>query len=243
VAIGGTAVAVVLVLDLARGIAPWAPILGLVADAAWLLRTALDDRIGPRGVLAPVGVALVAGSLSAVPTEVVGFAPAISAILVLLGRGLLPPAIRAAAIVLSTALAAVGWLLSSGSPWAALGTGVALVVAVLVGLSRHQAHVEAERSRAELARRHAEEVAAAQARAGGPLDGEALRARFPQLSAREAEVLALIARGRSNAEIASALFLSVATVKSHVNALFAKLPARDRAHAIALALGTADAEP
>ncbi|MBW4032320.1 MAG: response regulator transcription factor [Acidobacteria bacterium] len=60
--------------------------------------------------------------------------------------------------------------------------------------------------------------------------------RFPQLTSREREVLALIAAGRSNAEIAAELFLGVATVKSHVNAIFAKLPARDRAQAIALAL-------
>jgi len=61
--------------------------------------------------------------------------------------------------------------------------------------------------------------------------------RFPQLSRREAEVLERIAAGRSNSEIAGDLFLSMATVKSHVNAIFAKLPARDRAQAIALAHG------
>lgn len=64
-----------------------------------------------------------------------------------------------------------------------------------------------------------------------------LAARFPQLTVREAEVLALIAAGRSNTEIAAELFLGVSTVKSHVNAIFAKLPARDRAQAVALALG------
>jgi DNA-binding NarL/FixJ family response regulator len=63
--------------------------------------------------------------------------------------------------------------------------------------------------------------------------------RFPQLTPREHEVLALIAAGRSNAEIAVELVLGVSTVKSHVNAIFAKLPARDRAQAIALALGAA----
>jgi DNA-binding NarL/FixJ family response regulator len=63
-----------------------------------------------------------------------------------------------------------------------------------------------------------------------------LSTRFPQLTPREAEVLELIAAGRSNAEIAASLYLSVATVKSHVNAIFAKLPARDRAQAIATVL-------
>jgi DNA-binding NarL/FixJ family response regulator len=67
-----------------------------------------------------------------------------------------------------------------------------------------------------------------------------IASRFPQLTPREAEVLELIAAGRSNAEIAGSLFLTVATVKSHVNAIFAKLPARDRAQAIALALGAAN---
>ncbi|GAA0441044.1 response regulator transcription factor [Leifsonia naganoensis] len=62
----------------------------------------------------------------------------------------------------------------------------------------------------------------------------ALVARFPALTPREAEVLALVGDGRSNPEIAAALFVSVATVKTHINAIFAKLAVRDRAQAIAL---------
>ncbi|TDP99086.1 MULTISPECIES: response regulator [unclassified Leifsonia] len=62
----------------------------------------------------------------------------------------------------------------------------------------------------------------------------ALLARFPSLTRREAEVLALIGDGLSNAEIARSLFVSVATVKTHINAIFAKLAVRDRAQAIAL---------
>lgn len=68
----------------------------------------------------------------------------------------------------------------------------------------------------------------------GPDPAGALVARFPSLTRREAEVLALVADGLSNAEIAGALFVSVATVKTHINAIFAKLAVRDRAQAIAL---------
>ncbi|MHB8488290.1 MAG: response regulator [Candidatus Dormibacteria bacterium] len=55
------------------------------------------------------------------------------------------------------------------------------------------------------------------------------------LSPREIEVLKLIAAGLSNAEIAGALFLSTATVKTHVNRIFSKTGARDRAQAVRFA--------
>ena len=52
------------------------------------------------------------------------------------------------------------------------------------------------------------------------------------LTAREAEVLTLLASGLSNAEIARRLYLSNATVKTHINRIFAKTGARDRAQAV-----------
>jgi DNA-binding NarL/FixJ family response regulator len=54
------------------------------------------------------------------------------------------------------------------------------------------------------------------------------------LTGREEEVLALIGDGLSNGEIAASLFVGVSTVKTHINAIFAKLGVRDRAQAIAL---------
>ena len=55
------------------------------------------------------------------------------------------------------------------------------------------------------------------------------------LSERELEVLALIAAGESNQEIAAKLFVSTSTVKTHINRLYRKLGARSRTQAIARA--------
>ena len=57
-------------------------------------------------------------------------------------------------------------------------------------------------------------------------------AHHDELTSREVEVLKLIAAGLSNSEIASTLVVSSATVKTHVNHIFAKTGARDRAQAV-----------
>lgn len=63
------------------------------------------------------------------------------------------------------------------------------------------------------------------------------------LTRREAEVLRLIAAGRSNAEIARELYISTATVKTHINNLFTKAGVRDRAQAVTYAYRHGLADP
>ena len=58
---------------------------------------------------------------------------------------------------------------------------------------------------------------------------------FERLTAREKEVLQLVARGRRNSEIARTLFVSETTVKTHVARTMVKLGARDRVHLVVLA--------
>jgi DNA-binding NarL/FixJ family response regulator len=72
-------------------------------------------------------------------------------------------------------------------------------------------------------------------RLGKPAPVTAQESRPDQLTPREVEVLRLIARGLSNAEIAKQLFVSEATVKTHINNIFSKTGVRDRAQAVTYA--------
>lgn len=70
---------------------------------------------------------------------------------------------------------------------------------------------------------------------GSAVARHAEEARVDELTEREHDVLRLVARGATNAEIASQLIVSEATVKTHIGSIFAKLGVRDRAAAIVFA--------
>ena len=101
-------------------------------------------------------------------------------------------------------------------------------------LTKDASAEEIERAIREVADGHTHLDPAIQERLVAALLSTAGRVRTPRddLTTREVEVLKLIAAGLSNAEIAAALVVSAATVKTHINHIFAKTGARDRAQAV-----------
>jgi DNA-binding NarL/FixJ family response regulator len=72
-------------------------------------------------------------------------------------------------------------------------------------------------------------------RSSAPVEDDGAAERIAELTPRERDVLRLIGRGASNTEIGESLFVSEATVKSHIGHIFTKLDLRDRAAAIVFA--------
>jgi DNA-binding NarL/FixJ family response regulator len=89
----------------------------------------------------------------------------------------------------------------------------------------------------QITRRLIEEFVRRPAPGAGPAAG------LDGLTDRESEVLRLIARGLSNDEIATRLFVSMATVKTHVTHILTKLDLRDRVQAVVLAYETGLVQP
>jgi DNA-binding NarL/FixJ family response regulator len=102
--------------------------------------------------------------------------------------------------------------------------GIAEISRAIQAAAAHQALLDPAVQSRLVAAAASASTAAAQPAPGSELPDD--------LTPREAEVLRLIARGLSNGEIAAALVVSEATVKSHINHLFSKIGARDRAQAV-----------
>jgi DNA-binding NarL/FixJ family response regulator len=105
------------------------------------------------------------------------------------------------------------------------------VASVLAGWSR-----QVDRSRSSVRRLIAEFSQLGQPR--GPD-----RKRLDQLTEREPEVLALVARGLSNVEIAAHLVIAEQTVKTHIGRILVKLDLRDRTRAAVVAYDTGPVQP
>jgi DNA-binding NarL/FixJ family response regulator len=102
--------------------------------------------------------------------------------------------------------------------------GIAEISRAVQAAADHHAFLDPEVQARLLAAATAGRPAAGRAQPAAPLPDD--------LTPREAEVLSLVAQGLSNREIAGRLVVSEATVKSHINHLFAKIGARDRAQAV-----------
>ncbi len=111
----------------------------------------------------------------------------------------------------------------------------ARLAAVLQAVGRPAEAVEPARLAREVARRLGARPLLAELRPLGGADPASPQAGEDHLTSREREVLALVAQGRSNREIAQVLYISPKTVSVHVSNVLAKLPAAGRTEAVAVA--------
>jgi len=217
----------------------WVVLLAGAAGAAWVVRALVSAR-GPRALdLVLLAVMLVGSAAIAGPTYGVSLYPAAGSLVIVLGDPGAPRWTVWGWPIAATAAAAIGFGVGHAEPWSIAVVVPTLAIAALAGLSRRAHARDVARRFTGLDRAYAEELSQVQASVDRLLTSDSLRARYPGLTAREAETLALICRGRSNEEIAGDLVITTATVKGYVNSLFGKIPAQNRAHAIALVLGTA----
>jgi DNA-binding NarL/FixJ family response regulator len=111
--------------------------------------------------------------------------------------------------------------------------GIAEIARAVHAAAAHQTLLDPVVQQQLLAAATSRPPAAPQGEAAGQSGPSTPPATLPDdLTRREAEVLTLVARGLSNREIAAELFVSEATVKTHINHVFSKIGVRDRAQAV-----------
>jgi DNA-binding CsgD family transcriptional regulator len=221
----------------------WAIGLACGAGLVWVVRALVFDRVPVSVDIVLLGLMLVASTVAAGPTTGVALEPAAGSMVIVLGSASMPRWTLWAWPVAGGLLAGTSLLSQPPHSPQVITIVAVLGVAVLGGYVRRRSQRESAGRLERLERAHCDEIGRLRATVERALTPRRLQEQFPNLSSREAEVLALIAQGMSNQEIAEALFISVSTVKTHVNALFGKMPARDRGQAIALALGTRPPTP
>ena len=216
----------------------WVVLVASAAGVAWAVRALASGWSPPALDFGLLAVMLICSGLTAGPTYGASLYPAAGSLVIMLGDPGRPRWTAWAWPVAAGAAAAGGFGLGYGDLWSVAIAVTTLAIASLAGFSRRARAEEVARRFTGLDRAYAEELSKVQASVDRLLTPDTLRARYPSLTAREAQTLALICRGRSNEQIAGDLVISTATVKGYVNSLFVKIPAQNRAHAIALVLGT-----